>query len=51
MSQLAFILSLIDLKEDLLNVITVPVSNHPCTFTLEKSQESGDVITLLSLNV
>lgn len=46
----AFLLFLL-CRRDLLYVSTVPVSNHPCTFTLEKSQESGDVITLLSLNI
>lgn len=32
-------------------VRNVPVSNDPCTFTFEKSQECGDIITLLCLNV
>lgn len=30
---------------------SVPVSNHPCAFTHEKSQQSGDIITLVCLNV
>lgn len=30
---------------------TVPVSYNPCAFTLEKSHESGDIITLLSFYI